>query len=430
MEVLLSVLRNSNFAFCIQLFAAELLAFLGKKPRKFGRLVFFVGFAVSVTVAVLWKTGQSFSPMIIAIMVLKYTVLFAICIITMHFSFDNTIMDTWFYGIVGYTMQHLAASIAWLFGMVFFRDFIMADFMRLQYFTFAVCASEYPVVYFTLLKRGKNHRIRVGATVLIIPSALMLLISVTMNFALLGLRVMNPVIEVYHITFSVIILFLLSSLFKNGMLSEEKKYISYMLETQKMYKDISQASIETINIKCHDMKKQLETIKKITSQDKLIEYKAEIESSISDYDLVANTGNEALNIILTERSIYCQSKKIKFGYMADGELLAFMSSVDVYSMFGNALDNCIEAVMKVEEKKRIIGLKVVKEQNMVCIHFENFFVGGISVKNGLPPTSKDDAEQHGFGLKSIKMIVQKYGGSMSLSAENDIFYLNILLPLS
>ena len=57
------------------------------------------------------------------------------------------------------------------------------------------------------------------------------------------------------------------------------------------------------------------------------------------------TGNHALDVILTEKSLICKQKEIKLTCMADGKQLAFMQTTDLYSIFGNLLNNSIEAAL-------------------------------------------------------------------------------------
>ena len=59
----------------------------------------------------------------------------------------------------------------------------------------------------------------------------------------------------------------------------------------------------------------------------------------------------------------------------------------------------------------------------------NYFDGEISyTADGLPKTSKNNTSDHGFGLKSIKYVAEKYDGSMSVETQGDIFNLNIIFP--
>ena len=55
---------------------------------------------------------------------------------------------------------------------------------------------------------------------------------------------------------------------------------------------------------------------------------------------------------------------------------------------------------------------------------ENYYSGRLRIENGLPVSDKDSSE-HGFGIKSMKLIAEKYGGGISVNTENDKFTLDI-----
>ena len=118
---------------------------------------------------------------------------------------------------------------------------------------------------------------------------------------------------------------------------------------------LAKENIELINLKCHDLKHQIREIGTSATGNEAIK---EIEKMISIYDAGIRTGNEALDIILTEKSLYCNNRNIKLYCIADGSLLMFMSDPDLYSLFGNLLDNAIEAVENLPEEKRFINLVV------------------------------------------------------------------------
>ena len=73
---------------------------------------------------------------------------------------------------------------------------------------------------------------------------------------------------------------------------------------------------------------------------------------------------------------------------------------------------------------------IVKSKgDLILIQSENFYSGELAFENGLPITTKIDKNYHGFGMQSIKMIVEKYKGTMTSSAKDGIFHLNILFNL-
>lgn len=120
--------------------------------------------------------------------------------------------------------------------------------------------------------------------------------------------------------------------------SEEKQY------------NILKENIDYINIKCHDLKHQIRHFGDKCSLPE--ESVSEMMKKISVYDTSLKTGNEALDILLMEKSLTCLNKGIKLTTMADGKAISFMEETEIYSLLGNALDNAIESLEKVKEEEK------------------------------------------------------------------------------
>lgn len=153
------------------------------------------------------------------------------------------------------------------------------------------------------------------------------------------------------------------------------------------------------------------------------------KETVDIYDSTVKTGNETLDVLLAERSIVCKGRGIQLDYIADGAKLDFLKPGEVYSLFGNALDNAIEAVTPLEPDRRYIGLQVRAERGMLLIRMENCAAEPLRFVDGLPQTTKGDARWHGFGVKSIRRIVQQHGGNLTMQAQDGMFRLVALLPL-
>jgi sensor histidine kinase regulating citrate/malate metabolism len=116
--------------------------------------------------------------------------------------------------------------------------------------------------------------------------------------------------------------------------------------------------------------------------------------------------------------------------VADGSLLDFMDTMDICSIFGNALDNAIESQLKIPDKeKRLIHVTVTKKKSFLIIRFENYFEGDLSYKEGLLTTTKKEKQFHGYGIKSIRHTVEKYEGAVDIETDHNWFNLRILIPL-
>ena len=213
-----------------------------------------------------------------------------------------------------------------------------------------------------------------------------------------------------------------------NVIQGELDFVRRLWQQEKEQYEVSRDNIDLINIKCHDMRHK---IRSITENALSAEEIAEIENSISIYDSAVKTGNAALDVILTEKSLRCHGNDISFTCVADGSLLNFMSESDIYSLFGNVMDNAIEATVKIPERDgRTIGLKIKQIGNFVSVNVKNTFDGNLELdKRGLPVTTKSDKNYHGFGIKSVSYLVEKYGGNLSVAADDGVFDLNLLFPI-
>lgn len=190
----------------------------------------------------------------------------------------------------------------------------------------------------------------------------------------------------------------------------------------------SRENIELINIKCHDLRHKMEVWERRGGYADPQEL-AEMKQLIGIYDSPVKTGNDILDTILTERSLYCEKHGIRLSCIADGEKLGFMTTGDICSLFGNAIENAIEAVSLLPDPgDRNISFQVRESRGMLVVTVENYYTGKLTVEDGLPRSGKGDDLNHGFGMKSIRNVAEKYGGEMTVLVD-EMFHLTVLVPL-
>ncbi len=230
----------------------------------------------------------------------------------------------------------------------------------------------------------------------------------------------------YDMAILLVCLFMLFALFLNENLQTEKQFILQSLQMKNDYYKITKENIEMINIKCHDMRHQLRHLNPEGQQAE--SYKKQVEEIINVYDNILKTGNEALDVVLTDKSLYCQKNRIRILCVADGKALAFMEDMDIYSLFGNLLDNAIESVSKIsDEEKKIIHVNLRRKGDMVFIEVANYFAEKPRFEGQFPVTTKSDQAYHGFGLRSVSLIAKKYHGTLNLEQKDGLFTARVLL---
>jgi sensor histidine kinase regulating citrate/malate metabolism len=208
---------------------------------------------------------------------------------------------------------------------------------------------------------------------------------------------------------------------------QDSAIMRHLLHQQKTQLESSKETIELINVKTHDLKKQIARLGDRIPQDEV----DELRELVGIYDAVTRTGNEALDVLLAEKVLLCETRGIQFDRLVDGSALDPMKPGDVYALLGNALDNAMEAVADVSDPgRRYIALRVRRSRGLVAVHVENAYAGERTFVDGLPVTTKADTRYHGFGMRSIRMICEKYDGHLSVAARDGVFSLTVLLPLA
>ncbi|MBP5184464.1 MAG: GHKL domain-containing protein [Lachnospiraceae bacterium] len=193
---------------------------------------------------------------------------------------------------------------------------------------------------------------------------------------------------------------------------------------------LSVENSEMLRKEMHDLKHYLIALKNETSPEKKQEYLDELEQEIAIQESFQNTGNQVLDVILTNKSLQCRKSGITFKAMVDGNILTFMHVKDICALFGNLLDNAIEATQQIaSQDNKLITLSVKQKNNFVVVECINCCEQQVAIHAGedLPKTTKNDKQNHGFGLKSIRRIAEKYNGSMTFTQEKNWVTIKVLL---
>lgn len=154
---------------------------------------------------------------------------------------------------------------------------------------------------------------------------------------------------------------------------------------------------------------------------------------LADYDACVSTGLPTLDPFLSEKLYQAKLEQVQFNVCLDLRMLNFVAYTDLISIFGNAVDNALEAVRKLPPgTERTILLKSSCFANAVILRFGNPYAGKLCKEGNQLLTGKTDQAQHGIGLKSITRAVERYGGSVDVDAskEEKWFELTTMIPFS
>lgn len=224
-----------------------------------------------------------------------------------------------------------------------------------------------------------------------------------------------------------VVLFYQYTIYQTLGLERENETVRLLLTQSSKQYQIAKQNMEQVNIKCHDLRHQIRLFRGAGRIDESV--LKEMEQAVDAYDTTVKTGNPALDVLLTEKNQICRSKQIGFTCMADGKGLAYMEPADLYALFGNALENAIEATEQLTDpaQKQIV-LTVRPVEGFCSVHLQNYTKEPLRLENGLPVTSKQDRLNHGFGTRSMQLLVEKYGGELTFQQEADVVNIYMLLP--
>ena len=232
------------------------------------------------------------------------------------------------------------------------------------------------------------------------------------------------IIRLLAILWSVLILVCRHLLRSHANVSEELRMTQLLLRAERKQYESIKDDMQLINIKCHDIRHQLDQYAGRLTSSEL----EELRHMIQIYDRHMNTGNEILDMVLYKKQAILEQKHIRFTALSDARRLTFMEATDVYSLMNNAIDNAIEAVSSLEEPRRLISLQIRDDHDILHVHLTNY-TKLQEVGDAVFQTTKKNPLSHGYGLLSIRYVVQKYDGIMSIRTEDGLFHLNICLPI-
>lgn len=437
--------------FILELLIAEHLfvgAFASKKPSFRFRVVFSTVLLCLIAASYPWLQNlvaalsaeweDSAVPLFTGVW---YIALTALTIPVIRWMYPLSLCDTLFMGIGGYAVQHIEYI---LINEVVALGLWPGITGHLLLYIL-ICAVSYAVlcliIYFGAVSDLKRFHGQLfddtPANIIIFSVMLVLLLfSAFMHqYVFLGnsnnysgnINYLGALSDLLNCSFFLIVQF---SIFRISTLSKENEVVRQLLYERGKQYQLSRENIDIINHKCHDLKHQVTALRQVGAQE-LGDYIDEVESSVMIYDNVLQTDNEVLNTILSEKSLYCEQHKIRLSCIVDSDYLDFMSTMDIYALLGNALDNAIECVRKYKEAdRRVVSLTISTRGNFLCIQTNNYYEGTIELRDGLPVTTKTrHREMHGFGMQSMKHLAEKYGGSLYIDLSDQIFLLQIVIPM-
>ena len=158
------------------------------------------------------------------------------------------------------------------------------------------------------------------------------------------------------------------------------------------------------------------------------ELSQEIREKLSMYENFYETGNEFLNVIVADKIRKAKKEGINMECHADFSQGDFMEPLDISTIFGNLLDNAIEAAGEIEIGEKYIFLNIAVKRRMIIIAIKNN-MKSFGITESEMQTNKWNKAYHGYGLLNVKKSLKKYNGEIKINTYEKEFMVNVVIPL-
>lgn len=419
--------RGGNVYFIVEILLAELI-FLYPVPKRKNFWAKLAAACLAVTALTAFLPQITVPELKVLEDLLRFFGIFALSVAAMGLCFSLKPDMLVSMCVAGYAVQHLSYRVASLLSRLpLLPDFGSEGFTRMRLFEVTVMPLMYFIILFTFGRFSqKNECYKNSDRRFNYLSVLTVFICIGLSRlpAITGEGRIGITSSIYSAFCCLLALYVQLILHKLNTVERENTAIELVRREEKKQYEFTKTSIDSLNVKLHDLKHKL-TAYNVSLPPEEME---SLRQDINIYDSRLKTGNDTLDVLLTEKVLTCQAKGIRLTIAGDSTPLSFVKTMDLYSLFGNAIDNAIEAAEQLEEEKRIIDISIEERGDLIFLGFSNYYSGALVFEDGIPQTSKtEEIGYHGFGMKSMKLIAARYGGDLIISANDELFNLNIYL---
>lgn len=422
----LDVLSTIVEGFCLYVISRCLC----KEPRFHSVMLKYIPPVVEImlTYALTWFTylGAWKMPLIFIFVV-------AILIICYKDSIYQSItaVEVWII-VVSILMESIAYGVGYLlYGS---NQLVMVEgqaFTRWEIYIIGIVARLFVLgVVYLLLKNFKYKMQMKDSIILTLVFLIAFAIVVFTVFNLLNLERTADLMLYISSGILATIFFIIFMYSKNVMYLREQEQRDKMqiaqLQQQFAYYQEKMKDEERVRSIYHDLKNHLLVMESRQNTAETRQMAETLRSQIADYEDYVHTGNEFLDIILKDKAAKAREKQIDFSALVDFKGMDFIEPLDISTIFGNAIDNAMEASERLPEDQRLVTVKAERVRDMLIITVENNTLPGTRPAEG---TTKKDRFVHGFGIPNIKKAVEKYDGQCSFHQGDGTYLLKILIPI-
>lgn len=226
------------------------------------------------------------------------------------------------------------------------------------------------------------------------------------------------------VALSILVVAIVIVLLKNKMIEKQNDILQLQEElAKKRYEELAEIISKNHQL-VHDMNNHLFMLQEYAREEDIKGLQKYIQEVQQDYLPGARktwTGNQALDFILNQKKAEAKRCEIEFQIQADGQIDLPMTDSEICVLFGNLLDNAIEAAKKIEDEEKWMKVVIGQQKEMFFLDISNNYAKDPITQQGEYVSTKQQKDSHGYGIKSAKRIVEKYDGILLFHNANRKF---------
>ena len=365
---------------------------------------------------------------IIVVVIIQITMLFLISL-----NYKGKILTKFIWSIIVFTLLYMVEMIVSSLFLLLTYEYLNSEILSISYIVvmrISILVLSY--IFYQYKNNQKNDVDIPNKYYLIIVFVLIGSLYLYINFiSYLDYSIYDIIASsliVLCINISVILLYY--SISKSIIAINERDIMNQQNQSYINQMNIINQSIENSIILKHDIKNQLFMIKALSLENKNSEINEYINNIVPMFDNngLAHSNNFVIDSIINFKLYNLKSLNVEIVVEINVPKQLNISGYDITVILGNLLDNTIEALMFDHENKSLnIIIKYSKEN--LLIYIENSFNGIIIKEQNKYVTIKANNKQHGIGLISIDKTLSKYGGHLQINSDNNLFCVDVLIPL-
>jgi len=298
------------------------------------------------------------------------------------------------------------------------------------------------IIFGVFIRFFKKVNLAISKKYWIIMNLVLIIFIVLINFFMAINSTLQQENSYYSIQiFKMSICFLVMTFFVIYLFGEiclfyQKEQLRYALELKNkiLEQQISfqETSAEDFKKIRHDIKNNLANIAYLLKENHIedsVQYIEAITATLDTTKSIVNCGNKYIDVIMNYGVALCKKNHIKIQFEVANIPDLKVTPTDLSSIISNILDNSVEANLRIPESERYLFLKIFCYKNYLSVIVKNPYKHALIKSKELLLTDKQNKIHHGYGLKSIKSSVEKYGGSFKYTTLNQVFTSIVILPI-